>query len=60
MLGNVGNILLAFRPSSKGDMVVGGIYPVTFHRTSNDVQVSLCKLDVLDIVDNGDGEVVRA
>ena len=58
VLGNVGNVLPTFRPSSKGEVVDSAIYWVTFHRASNDVQFSFRKLDVLDIVGYGDGEVV--
>ena len=58
MLGNVGNILSVFRPSSKGEVVDSAIHQAAFHRASNDVQFSLGKLDVLDIVGHGDGEVV--
>ena len=59
MSGNVGNVLLAFRPSSKGEVVDSAINLVAFHGAMNDVQFSLKKLDVLDIVCNGDWEVVR-
>ena len=59
MLGNVGNALLAFGPSSKDEVVDGAIHWVTFCRDSNDVQFSFGKLDVLDIVGYGDEEVVR-
>ena len=58
MLGNVRNILLAFGPTSKGEAVDGAIHWVVFHRASNDVQFSFRKLDMLDIVGYGDGEVV--
>ena len=48
-----------FRPTSKDEAADGAIHQVTFHRDSNDVQFSIRKLDVLDIVGYGDGEVVR-
>ena len=60
MLGNVGNVLLVFGPTYKGEAIDGAIHCVMFHGTSNDVQVSLFELDMLDIVGNGDGEFVRA
>ena len=41
VLGNVGNILPVFRPSSKGEVVHGAIHQITFHGASNDVQSSL-------------------
>ena len=57
--GNVGNILPVFGPCSKGEVIDSAIHWVTFHRASNDVQFSLRKLDVLDIiVGYGDREVV--
>ena len=55
----MGDILPAFRPTSKGEVINGAIHQVAFHRASNDVQFSLRKLDMLDIVGFGDGEVVR-
>ena len=39
-------------------MVDGALHWVTFHRASNDVQFSFRKMDMLDIVGYGDGEVV--
>ena len=59
VLDNVRYILPAFGPFFKGEAVDSAIHWVTFHRTSNDVQFRLRKLDVLDIVGYGDGEVVR-
>ena len=59
VLGNEGNILLAFGPTSKGEAVDDAIHQVTFHRASNDVQLSIRRLNVLDIVGCGDWEVVR-
>ena len=58
MLGNAGNVLLAIRPSSKGEAVDDAVHWVAFDRASNDVQFSLGKLKVLDIVGYGDGEVI--
>ena len=57
MLGNVGNILPVFAPSSKGGVVDGAIHWVVFHRALNDVQFSLGKLDIIGY---GDGGVVGA
>ena len=59
VLASVGNILPVFGHSSKGEVVDGAIHWFTFHGTSNDVQFSLRKLAMLDIVGYGDGEVVR-
>ena len=58
VLGNAGNILLAFGLSSKGEAVDSAVHQVTFHGASNDVQFCLRKLDMLDVVGYGDGEVV--
>ena len=58
MSGNVGNVQLAFGPTSKGEAVDDAIHQVTFHGASNDVPFSLRKLDMLGIVGYGDGEVV--
>ena len=59
MSDHVGYVLLVFGPASKGEVVDGTIHWVTFHGASNDVQFSLRKLDMLDIVGCGEGQVVR-
>ena len=56
--GNVWNVLSVFGPSPKGEAVDSAIHWVAFTRASNDVHFSLRKLDMLDIVGNGNGVVV--
>ena len=58
MLGNAGNILSAFGPASKGEAVDSAIHWAAFHRALNDVKFSFRKLDMLDILGYGNGEVV--
>ena len=41
MSGNAGNFLPAHGPTSKGEAIDSAIHWVTFHRASNDVQLSI-------------------
>ena len=48
-----------FGITSKGEVVDGAIDWIAFHRALNDVQFSLRKLDMLDIVGYGEGKWLK-
>ena len=53
--GDLGDLLSATGPTSKGQAIDGTIVWVTFHGTLNDVQFCIGKLYILDIWDIGIG-----